>query len=231
MGMAEGIRPVPICLVKNDVEASIEQFFQRDILSRNQLTYADALKEIVGKSSCMASYRDRMRQWNNPELIHNIPKKEERIMNQKIYLSEDWLLTRTFRRGMTAIEYPGRDPATARPNLSYLCTDPFHHFDESLPDGHGYRRHLYYSDRMAGQADPAYLRRAGRDSTGFISTAGSGEQFRGLHRLYCRSLRHMNYGQDNVLWCPLDSRDLNVLLPGCVIDYMTYGASTGMYLK
>lgn len=27
------------------LEASIEQFFQRDILSRNQLTYADALKE------------------------------------------------------------------------------------------------------------------------------------------------------------------------------------------
>jgi hypothetical protein len=29
------------------LEASIEQFFQRDILSRNQLTYADALKEVV----------------------------------------------------------------------------------------------------------------------------------------------------------------------------------------
>ena len=48
MGMAEGsIRPVPICLVKMMLEASIEQFFQRDILSRNQLTYADALKEVV----------------------------------------------------------------------------------------------------------------------------------------------------------------------------------------
>lgn len=48
MGMAGGsIRPVPICLVKMMLEASIEQFFQRDILSRNQLTYADALKEVV----------------------------------------------------------------------------------------------------------------------------------------------------------------------------------------
>ena len=37
MGMAEG----------SMLEASIEQFFQRDILSRNQLTYADALKEVV----------------------------------------------------------------------------------------------------------------------------------------------------------------------------------------
>ena len=46
--MAGGsIRPVPICLVKMMLEASIEQFFQRDILSRNQLTYADALKEVV----------------------------------------------------------------------------------------------------------------------------------------------------------------------------------------
>jgi len=33
--------------VKMMLEASIEQFFQRDILSRNQLTYADALKEVV----------------------------------------------------------------------------------------------------------------------------------------------------------------------------------------
>ena len=41
MGMAEGsIRPVPICLVKMMLEASIEQFFL-------QLTYADALKEVV----------------------------------------------------------------------------------------------------------------------------------------------------------------------------------------
>lgn len=47
-GPEEGsIRPVPICLVKMMLEASIEQFFQRDILSRNQLTYADALKEVV----------------------------------------------------------------------------------------------------------------------------------------------------------------------------------------
>ena len=46
--MAEGsIRPVPICLVKMMLEASIEQFFQRDILTQNGLTYADALKEVV----------------------------------------------------------------------------------------------------------------------------------------------------------------------------------------
>lgn len=48
IGMAEGsIRPVPICLVKIMLEASIEQFFQRDILTQNGLTYADALKEVV----------------------------------------------------------------------------------------------------------------------------------------------------------------------------------------
>ena len=48
MGMAEGsIRPVPICLVKMMLEASIEQFFQRDILTQNHLTYVDALNEVV----------------------------------------------------------------------------------------------------------------------------------------------------------------------------------------
>ena len=47
-GMAEGsIRPVPICLVKMMLEASIEQFFQRDILAQNHLTYVDALNEVV----------------------------------------------------------------------------------------------------------------------------------------------------------------------------------------
>ena len=47
-GMAEGsIRPVPICLVKMMLEASIEQFFQRDILAQNRLTYVDALNEVV----------------------------------------------------------------------------------------------------------------------------------------------------------------------------------------
>ena len=48
MGMAEGsIRPVPIGLVKMMLEASIEQFFQRDILTQNRLSYADALNEVV----------------------------------------------------------------------------------------------------------------------------------------------------------------------------------------
>ena len=47
-GMSEGsIRPVPICLVKMMLEASIEQFFQRDILAQNRLTYVDALNEVV----------------------------------------------------------------------------------------------------------------------------------------------------------------------------------------
>ena len=47
-GMAEGsTRPVPICLVKMMLEASIEQFFQRDILAQNRLTYVDALNEVV----------------------------------------------------------------------------------------------------------------------------------------------------------------------------------------
>ena len=47
-GMREGVvRKVDIPIVKMMMEAAIEQFFQRDILSRNQLTYADALKEVV----------------------------------------------------------------------------------------------------------------------------------------------------------------------------------------
>lgn len=48
-GMSEGvIRKVNISIVKMMLEASLEQFFQRDILIRNQLTYMEALDEVVG---------------------------------------------------------------------------------------------------------------------------------------------------------------------------------------
>lgn len=47
-GMQEGaLREVPICLIKMMLEASIEQFFQRDILEINQLSYQDALQDVV----------------------------------------------------------------------------------------------------------------------------------------------------------------------------------------
>ena len=48
-GMAEGcIRQISIPLVKMMLEASLEQFFQRDILIQNKISYLDALDEVVG---------------------------------------------------------------------------------------------------------------------------------------------------------------------------------------
>lgn len=47
-GMTEGvIRPVPVAIVKMMLEAALEQFFQRDILIRNGLTYGEALDTVV----------------------------------------------------------------------------------------------------------------------------------------------------------------------------------------
>lgn len=47
-GMEEGvIRRVQIPIVKIMLEASLEQFFQRDILIQNQISYKDALQEVV----------------------------------------------------------------------------------------------------------------------------------------------------------------------------------------
>jgi len=47
-GMEEGvIRPIQIPILKTMLEGSLEQFFRRDILQRNGLTYQDALKEVV----------------------------------------------------------------------------------------------------------------------------------------------------------------------------------------
>lgn len=47
-GMDEGIvRQVDIPIVKMMMEAAIEQFFQRDILIQHQISYMDALDEVV----------------------------------------------------------------------------------------------------------------------------------------------------------------------------------------
>ena len=47
-GMNEGvIRHVNLTVFKMMMEASLEQFFQRDILAQNRLTYVDALNEVV----------------------------------------------------------------------------------------------------------------------------------------------------------------------------------------
>ena len=47
-GMAEGvIRQISIPIFKMMYEASLEQFFMRDILQRNKITYQDALQEVV----------------------------------------------------------------------------------------------------------------------------------------------------------------------------------------
>ena len=46
--MKEGvIRPVNVVIIKTMLEATIEQFFQRDILIANQISYKDALDESV----------------------------------------------------------------------------------------------------------------------------------------------------------------------------------------
>ncbi len=47
-GMAEGIiRPVKLPIVKMMLEASLEQFFKRDVLVSNRITYQEGLQEVV----------------------------------------------------------------------------------------------------------------------------------------------------------------------------------------
>lgn len=47
-GIAEGsIRPVKIPILKLMMESALEQFFQRDVLIRNQIPYQEALDEVV----------------------------------------------------------------------------------------------------------------------------------------------------------------------------------------
>lgn len=47
-GIAEGcIWPIRIPILKMMLEASVEQFFQRDILIQNKVSYQDALDEVV----------------------------------------------------------------------------------------------------------------------------------------------------------------------------------------
>ena len=47
-GIAEGsIRPVNTCILKTMMEATLEQFFQRDVLVMNKISYHDALQQVV----------------------------------------------------------------------------------------------------------------------------------------------------------------------------------------
>jgi AcrR family transcriptional regulator len=47
-GIKEGVvRPVNIPMVKMMFEAALEQFFRRDVVSRNNLTYNEALDQVV----------------------------------------------------------------------------------------------------------------------------------------------------------------------------------------
>lgn len=48
-GMREGVvRPIRIPILKTMLEASLEQFFRRDTLVRNEISYQEALGEVVG---------------------------------------------------------------------------------------------------------------------------------------------------------------------------------------
>lgn len=47
-GIEEGeIRPVNVSILKTMIEATVEQFFQRDVLIVNEIKYTDALEELV----------------------------------------------------------------------------------------------------------------------------------------------------------------------------------------
>ncbi len=47
-GIREGVvRPVNVPIVKMMFEAALEQFFRRDVISRNHLSYNEALNEVV----------------------------------------------------------------------------------------------------------------------------------------------------------------------------------------
>ena len=48
MGIEEGvIRPIKIPIFKLMMESALEQFFQRDVLIQNKISYNDALEEVV----------------------------------------------------------------------------------------------------------------------------------------------------------------------------------------
>lgn len=145
-------------------------------------------------------------------------------MNQKIYLSEDWLFNENFQEGMTATEYPEETLQPVR--IPHTCKEtPFHYFDESLYQMvSGYRRHLHIPTEWQGKRILLTFEGAGHDSTVYLNGSKVGEHHCGYTAFTVDLSAYANYGQDNVLCVRLDSReDLNVPPFGYVIDYMTYG--------
>ena len=145
-------------------------------------------------------------------------------MNQKIYLSEDWLFNENFQEGMTATEYPEETLQPVR--IPHTCKEtPFHYFDESLYQMvSGYRRHLHIPTEWQGKRILLTFEGAGHDSTVYLNGNKVGEHHCGYTAFTVDLSAYASYGQDNVLCVRLDSReDLNVPPFGYVIDYMTYG--------
>ena len=145
-------------------------------------------------------------------------------MNQKIYLSEDWLFNENFQEGMTATEYPEETLQPVR--IPHTCKEtPFHYFDESLYQMvSGYRRHLHIPTEWQGKRILLTFEGAGHDSTVYLNGNKVGEHHCGYTAFTVDLSAYASYGQDNVLCVRLDSKeDLNVPPFGYVIDYMTYG--------
>ena len=96
-------------------------------------------------------------------------------MNQKIYLSEDWLFNENFQEGMTATEYPEETLQPVR--IPHTCKEtPFHYFDESLYQMvSGYRRHLHIPTEWQGKRILLTFEGAGHDSTVYLNGNKVGE--------------------------------------------------------
>ena len=145
-------------------------------------------------------------------------------MNQKIYLSEDWLFNENFQEGMTATEYPEETLQPVR--IPHTCKEtPFHYFDESLYQMvSGYRRHLHIPTEWQGKRILLTFEGAGHDSTVYLNGSKVGEHHCGYTAFTVDLTESLLLGQKNVVAVRCDSReDLNIPPFGGQIDFLTYG--------
>ena len=91
-GMEQGvIRKVHIPIVKMMLESTLEQFFQRDVLVKNKISYQEALDEVVDIMMDGIFMYDK-----DENSIKNQYVKRRRCMGKRIYFNENWKFTEEF---------------------------------------------------------------------------------------------------------------------------------------
>lgn len=145
-------------------------------------------------------------------------------MRERIYLNEDWLYEKKFKKELTESTYNSETAVKVRLPHTNVET-PFHYFDESIYQFiSGYRRILNVPSEWRGKSIILTFDGIAHESDVYVNGEKVAEHHCGYTAFSVDLSDKVDYGKDNVIAVRVNSReDINVPPFGFVIDYMTYG--------